>query len=151
MDFTFADGSVDRYHRTVQLVERETGVLFYHKLRFVYIELPRFLKEESELQDDEDRWIWALCNMGNFESSKIVQLGEKEIEDMALNIKDEAAFNDELAWARNRGLEEGRAEGRAEGRNELNLEHARSMKTKGLAPEIIAEITGLSVEQIHKI
>ena len=45
------------------------------------------------------------------------------------------------------GLEEGRAEGRAEER----LNNARSMKALGVSPDIISQVTGLSMEEIEKL
>jgi predicted transposase/invertase (TIGR01784 family) len=49
------------------------------------------------------------------------------------------------------GLAEGVAKGRAEGRVEERKENARKMKVKGFSAEDIAEITGLSVEEIEKL
>ena len=45
--------------------------------------------------------------------------------------------------------QKGRAEGRAEGERNKALESARRMKAKGYAFEDIAEITGLTTEQIN--
>ncbi len=42
---------------------------------------------------------------------------------------------------------EGRAEGRAEGR----LSAARNLKKLGIAPDTIAQATGLSLEEIEKL
>ena len=49
------------------------------------------------------------------------------------------------------GIQQGRAEGRAEGIIENQRENARRMKAKGYAIEDIAEITGLTVEQVSEI
>ena len=49
------------------------------------------------------------------------------------------------------GIEKGREEGIAEGEAKSKLEIARSMKNKGLDFALIAECTGLSVEEIEKI
>ncbi len=46
---------------------------------------------------------------------------------------------------------EGRAEGQAEGREEANIENARKMKAKGFTIADIADITGLSAENIEKL
>ena len=60
-----------------------------------------------------------------------------------------------LEEGRAEGLEEGRAEGRAEGLKEgraaTNLDHARKMKSMGMDIKMIAEITGLSEEEIEKV
>lgn len=62
---------------------------------------------------------------------------------------------DVLNTAKIEGLAEGRAEGRAEGlaegRLEVNLDHARKMKAMGMSVQDIADITGLSQEQIDSL
>ena len=54
-----------------------------------------------------------------------------------------------------RGREEGRLEGREEGRQEGKLEGilamARGMKLKGINLQTIAEISGLSLQEIEKL
>lgn len=49
------------------------------------------------------------------------------------------------------GREEGLKQGREEGRISANLENARKMKAKGFSVGDIAEITGLTVEEIREI
>ncbi len=56
------------------------------------------------------------------------------------------------------GLEEGRLEGRLEGlegrlegAEEKNRDNARSMKALGVSPDIINQVTGLSMEEIEKL
>ena len=55
------------------------------------------------------------------------------------------------AEGRAEGLEEGRAVGLEEGRAATNLDHARKMKSMGMDIKMIAEITGLSEEEIEKV
>ena len=45
----------------------------------------------------------------------------------------------------------GMRKGRVEGREEERLKNARGMKAKGLSPELIAEITGLSLQEIEAL
>ena len=52
---------------------------------------------------------------------------------------------------RTEGLEEGRLEGRLEGAEEKNRDNARSMKALGVSPDIINQVTGLSMEEIEKL
>lgn len=44
-----------------------------------------------------------------------------------------------------------RAEGHAKGFDEANRKNARSMKAKGIPAEVIAEITGLSIDKINQL
>ena len=56
-----------------------------------------------------------------------------------------------FAEGREEGLKKGLAEGRAEGRTEERLKNAKAMKRKGIATNMIAEITGLDEEEIEKL
>ena len=57
--------------------------------------------------------------------------------------------NDVLNTAKMEGRMEGRLEGRMEGRMEERLENARNFKKMGVSPDIIAQATGLSLEEIN--
>lgn len=59
--------------------------------------------------------------------------------------------NDVLRTAKLEGLTEGRAEGRSEGRVEERLKNAKAMKRKGIAADVIAEITGLDKTEIEEL
>lgn len=59
--------------------------------------------------------------------------------------------NDVLNAAKLEGQMEGRMEGREEGRMEERLSNARNLKKMGVSPEIIAQATGLSVEEVAKL
>ena len=58
-----------------------------------------------------------------------------------------------LAQGKAEGLAQGKAEGLAQGKAEgeamARLNYARSMKAAGIAPSLIAQITGLSIETIE--
>ena len=66
------------------------------------------------------------------------------------NIIDSAVARAEKA-ALEKGREEGLVKGREEGREEARLESALKLKQMGVAAEIIAEATGLSIEEICKL
>ena len=59
----------------------------------------------------------------------------------------ESAEKKAAAEARAEGREEGRAEGRAEEKCTI----ARNMKSQNLALELIAELTGLSIEEVKRL
>ena len=59
----------------VVLTDRDTHEQFSDKLRFIFIELPAFSKEEQECETDFERWIYVLKNMNLFDMSP---LKEKE-------------------------------------------------------------------------
>ena len=49
------------------------------------------------------------------------------------------------------GLEKGRAEGETAGQAVATLKLARNFKNAGISAEVIAENTGLSLEEIEKL
>ena len=71
------------------------------------------------------------------------------------HINDIMIQNDVLNTAklegRAEGLEQGRAEGIEQGRMEERLSTARNLKKLGIAPDTIAQATGLSLEKIEKL
>ena len=62
-----------------------------------------------------------------------------------------ADYNNAINTAKKDAKEEGRAEGRAEGKAEANMDNARKMKADGFSAEVIAEITGLTIEEIETL
>ena len=64
VNFCFGNkASVGKYASFVQLMDKETCRIFYDKLTFVFMELPRFTKKEHELQNDFDRWMYVLKHL----------------------------------------------------------------------------------------
>ena len=55
--------SEGNFRTDVVLSDRDTHVPFSDKLRFVFLQLPCFKKEESECENDFERWIYTLKNM----------------------------------------------------------------------------------------
>lgn len=124
-----------------------------HKLRFIFIELPAFTKEERECETDFERWIYVLKNMETlkrlpFKARKSVFEKLEKIVDIASLSKEERTkydesikvYRDNLAT-----LEFAEQKGRAEGKEET----ARNLKKMGVSPEIISKATGLSTEKIE--
>ena len=60
----------------------------------------------------------------------------------------ERDLRNQMAYARQEAIEEGRAEGRAQGRAEGRAEVALRMLDSGMDISQIAQLTGLSVEEV---
>jgi len=71
--------------------------------------------------------------------------------DDALAVRYEEGHEDGLEEGREEGLEQGLEQGREEGREERDFAIARNLLAKGLTPEFVHEITGLSLEEIEKL
>lgn len=53
--------------------------------------------------------------------------------------------------AREEGLVQGLEQGLEQGRNEARLQLIREMVSRGMSPELISEMTGLSIEEIEAL
>lgn len=139
----------------IVLADRDTHEQFSDKLRFIFIELPTFTKEERECETDFERWIYVLKNMETlkrlpFKARKSVFEKLEKIVDIASLSKEERTkydesikvYRDNLAT-----LEFAEQKGRAEGKEET----ARNLKKMGVSPEIISKATGLSIEKIEAL
>lgn len=163
----------------VILADRDTGEVFSDKMRQIFIALPQFKKEESECDNDFERWIYILTNMETlkrlpFKARKAVFERLEKIADVASLTREERELYENSVDAyrthlcvmdaaklegreegrkegREEGREEGRKEGREEGREAERLANARAMKEKGLSVSLIADITGLSPEVIENL
>ncbi|WP_337626069.1 hypothetical protein [Phocaeicola sp.] len=83
---------------------------------------------------------------------QIVDIAAMSKEDRMKYDESIKVYRDQLAmmeYERQRGFTEGYAEGLAEGEAEERLKNARGMKAAGIAPDLIAQITGLPLETVE--
>ncbi|MEP7337057.1 MAG: Rpn family recombination-promoting nuclease/putative transposase [Acidobacteriota bacterium] len=168
LDFVFAeDKDDDEVCHWVQLKDQVNRV-FYDKLTFIYLEMPKFNKPEAELETAFDKWLYVLKHLPEltdrparlqervfaklFQAAEIGKFNREEMAQYEQSLKyyrdlknviDTAAMEAEA-----KGREEGRAEGLVEGRRENTLETARKLLRKNMPLNEIADITGLSEEEI---
>ncbi len=181
LNFNFAEGLANarRWHHEVKLMEVDTHEVFYDKLTYIYIEIPKFDKREDELVTMYDKWMYVLKNLSAlmdrpaalqervftrlFEQAEISKFDAAELryyEDSvnayrdivnAIKTAEKKKYAEGVAEGRAEGIAEGRAEGIAKGRAEGIADVAKSMLAKGLAVDMVSELTGLSVEQIARL
>ena len=162
MNFHLEQG-VEAMRRDIILANKETHKLFSDKMRFIFLELPSFKKEEEECDNDFERWIYVLKNMETlnrlpFKAQKSVFKKLEQIVDIASMSKadrikyDESIkkYRDTLAVMSGQWLE-GKAEGKAEGLQEGIAKVAKNMKAMKMSDKQIAAATGLSEEVIKSL
>ena len=154
MNFHLEQG-VEAMRRDIILANKETHKLFSDKMRFIFLELPSFKKEEEECDNDFERWIYVLKNMETlnrlpFKAQKSVFKKLEQIVDIASMSKadrikyDESIkkYRDTLAVMSGQWLE-----GKAEGIQEV----AKNMKAMKMSDKQIAAATGLSEKVIKSL
>ena len=175
LDFEFEkQKESDRFLSNVKLKDQYCEV-FYDKLTFIFIEMPRFKKTEDELQTHFDKWLYFLKNLPNFdeipnilkepvfikgfqkaEISKYNQDELRKYEESLKIYRDLKGVVDTSFYEGEKiGIEKGKIEGEKigieKGKIESKYETVKKMKQKGFDVKLISEITGLSENEIEKL
>jgi predicted transposase/invertase (TIGR01784 family) len=156
LNFSFPDQSrEERYMREIQLIDTETQEVFYDKLTYIYLEMPKFQKKEEELISQFDKWMYVLKNLHHLQN-RPVKLQEKvfeklfsEAEIAKLNPNEMKAYEESLKTYRDQYSVIETA--KKEGASKREVEIARAMKKDGHPVETIARYTGLEKEEIEKL
>lgn len=167
LNFSFDDTDNEHFHHEVKLVDLHTHKVFYDKLAFIYLEMPKFSKREDELETMFDKWLFVLRNLSSlferpralqnrvfdrlFETAEIARFSRKELSEYWESLKNFRDWYSVMKTQLKKGREEGRKEGREEGREEERMRNARNLKELGVSSEIIAQATGLSEEEIKAL
>ena len=162
LDFEYEQDEMTE-HR-YQLLETKTFKQMTDKLEFVFVEVAKFNKSEDELETDLDKWLYLLKNMSTllerpaalrdrvfgrlFDVAEYARLDDEERKNYVEAMNTARDTYNQIAYALKKGHKEGHDEGREEGREEKAYEIARKMIAKGLDVDTIAELTGLTKDEI---
>ena len=153
LNFEFPHGEypADSYRHEIKLKDVEDNHVFYDKLTFIYLEMPKFTKTEDELENLFEKWMFVLHNLYRllerpkalqdsvfkklFEQAEIVRYSETE--------RRQYEESKKVFWDNYSALKTAEKKG--------VLKTARKMKDKGFSVEDIADITSLSVEEIEEL
>ena len=164
LDFIFEEDKKDKEKMiyTVKLSDIETNKIFYKKLTFIYLEMPKFTKELPELQNHFEKWLYVFKNLHRL-TSKPAELQEKIFEKLfkmaelaKYSPNERKTYENSLKhyWDLNNSFDtarmEGREEGLKEGEKKKAIEIARQLLDV-LDIETISLKTGLSVEEIREL
>jgi predicted transposase/invertase (TIGR01784 family) len=137
LNFKFPNGEypADSYRHEIKLKDVEDNHIFYDKLTFVYLEMPKFNKTEDELVTMFDKWMFVLRNLGRlldrpkalqdrifqkvFEQAEIARYSREERREYEASIKNYWDYYSTMKTATDKAIAKGRAEGLAEGRAEV--------------------------------
>ena len=161
LNFVFPDDeySPECFHHEVKLMDTEDKHVFYDKLTFIYLEMPKFNKTEDELETMFDKWMFVLRNLSRlmerpaalqerifkklFEQAEIARFTPQDVRDYEESIKIYRDLTNVVNTAERKGREKGR--------EEEKYATALKMKAKGYSVTEIIDITGLTVEEIENL
>lgn len=161
LNFTFPNDEypADSFMHEIKLTDVEDKHVFYDKLTFIYLEMPKFNKTEDELVTMFDKWMFALRNLSRllerpkalqeriftrlFDQAEIARFSPNERREYQESIKDYWDYYSTMTTSYNKG--------KAEGKEEARRENAIKMKELGVSSAIISQVTGLTVEEVEKL
>jgi predicted transposase/invertase (TIGR01784 family) len=168
LDFIYDKDDPDRVLIREVSLKDQFGKEFCDKLRMFYIQMPIFDKTETELVTRQDKWLYFLQNLPSldhipaimkeevlfqkaFHTSEIAAMSKKERDQYEYELNHYRTYWATIETAEKKGEAKGEAKGKAEGKAEEKIEIARNMKKRGLDAALIAEMTGLSIEEIKQL
>ena len=157
MDFEFDENQSHKYklRHDIQLLDIETKEIFYDKLKFIYLEMPKFNKTIDELETHYDKWLYVLKNL-----PKLDRIPEKLKEGLFLRLfeiaeiakyddNEQRAYQDSVKYYRD--LKNVMDTAVEEAMTNRNLEIIRNLIKEGADDTFISKITDVSFEQIKSI
>ncbi|GAB2782697.1 Rpn family recombination-promoting nuclease/putative transposase [Rhabdobacter roseus] len=169
LDFVFEEDKAQpqKYRYDVKLTDQQSKQVFYDKLTFIYLEMPKFNKSVEELENRFEKWLYVLRNLNRldripdrlreqifeklFETAEIARFTPEQVRSYEDSLKYYRDLKNSLDTAWEEGREDGLMEGMEKGKAEGIVEVARNMLQKGVPTEVISEFTGLTVTQIEKL
>jgi len=149
----------NKFRYDVKLTDIDTHKVFYDKLTFIYLEMPKFNKSIDELQSRFDKWLYVIRNLNKLERIPD-KLRERifdklfETAEIAKFTSEQARFyEDSLKYYRDlkNSLDTARDEGIVEGIEKGIEKVAQNALRMGKSISEIVALTGLTEEQIEKL
>ena len=153
LDFVFDSDKDDlnKFRYDVKLTDIDTNKVFYDKLTFIYLEMPKFNKSIDELDSRFDKWLYVIKNLNKLD--RIPDKLREQIFDKLFETAEIARFTpdqirsyeDSLKYYRDlkNSLDTAKEEGK--------IEIAKNMINKGFSISDIIDLTGLSKQQVENI
>ncbi|MGK0365350.1 MAG: putative transposase/invertase (TIGR01784 family) [Saprospiraceae bacterium] len=179
LDFIFDDHKDEEELLHIVELKDQRNEVFYEKLKFVYVELPKFKKKEEDLKTHFDKWMYVFTHLSElqdrpkklqdrifnklFEAAEIAKFSPKEREAYEESLRYYRDIQNVVDTSKEEGRKEGKEEGLKEGLKEGEItglkkgkeekrdEIARKLKAGGVSVEMIMQSTGLSREEIEKL
>ena len=158
------ENDIEDFYHYYRLVHEEHTEKIIDGLHLVFVELPKFKPHNISEKKMQVLWLRFLTEIGEDTKEVPEELIENAEVKQAIEIVEESAYTDEELAQYDKFWDAIRVEqafvdeaeirygiGIKKGVKDANLNNARKMKAKGYAVEDIAEITGLTAEEIESL
>jgi len=163
LDFNFDEDSEtpDKYRYDVKLTDSDSKKVFYDKLTFIYLCMPKFNKSIDQLETRFDKWLYVIKNLNTFEriptklqekifkklfkTAELAKFSQDQIRSYESSLKYYRDLKNSLDTAKQEGFEKGIEKGE----KNKQIEIARNLKENSVDIKIIMISTGLSENEIN--
>ncbi|MGK7397794.1 MAG: Rpn family recombination-promoting nuclease/putative transposase [Candidatus Cyclobacteriaceae bacterium M3_2C_046] len=157
LDFVFDEDKNEpsKYRYDVKLSDIDTCKVFYDKLTFIYLEIPKFKKELKDIDSRFEKWLYVIRNLNKleripdelregiferlFEIAEIAKFSKKEADEYEDSLKSYRDLKNSIDTAREETL------------SNRNKEIVLNSLALGLSIDQISSITGLTISEINQI
>lgn len=159
LDFVFDEDKTDADVRHEVQLKNQRNQVFYDKLTYIYLELPKFNKTEAELETTFDKWLYVLKRLPDLEARPAVlqeRVFQKLFEAAELakfSPQEREQYESSLKYYRDMKnvVDTSFEDGITEGERRKALKTARQLKSLGVATEVIVQATGLTTEEVGEL
>lgn len=176
LDFVFSEDKAEKRVKHVIQLKDEQCRVFYDKLTYIYLEMPHFTKAEDELTTQYDKWLYVLKRLPDlqdrppklqerifqrlFDAAEIAKFNQSDYDSYLDSLKvyrdwkavfetaQEEAEQKGMEKGMEKGIEKGMEKGMEKGIREKALQVARTGLARGLDLNLIAELSGLTIDEI---
>lgn len=153
LDFVFDADKAEptKFRYDVKLTDVDTKKIFYDKLTFIYLEMPKFNKSLDDLETRSDKWLYVIKNLNKLD--RIPDTLREQIFDKLFETAEIARFTPEQVRSYEDSLKYYRdlRNSLETAKDEKAIEIATNLLKSGVSIDIIVKSTGLSKGQIEKL
>ena len=161
LDFEFEEDREypEKYIYEAKLLETETKEVFYKKLTYIYLSMPKFKLSLEELETKFDKWLYVLKHLDKFEripekikekiflklfkTAELANFSKQELIQYEASVNAYRDIKNSIDTAFEKGIKKG------EKKNSIKV--AEKMMQKGMKISLISEMTGLSEKEIEEL
>lgn len=169
LDFVFDEDKHEpaKYRYDIKLTDIESHKIFYDKLMFIYLEMPKFNKTVEQLETRFDKWLYVIKNLHKLEripdklresifeklflTAEIAKFNRDEYQNYEESLKYYRDLKNSLDTAREEGKLQGIEEGKQLGIEEGKIEIAKKMLINKIEINLISQVTGLTIQEIERL
>ncbi|MCU0426889.1 MAG: Rpn family recombination-promoting nuclease/putative transposase [Candidatus Kapabacteria bacterium] len=167
LDFVFEEDKNNPDYLHVVQLKNQRNTVFYDKLTFIYLEMPKFTKTEAKLVSQTDKWLYFIKHVSSledipnplqaeifeeaFRTAEIAQFTPAQMKEYELSLKHYLDLQSVIDTAIEEAELRGEKRGEKRGVKRNQHETARRLNAMGLSHKDIMKATGLNADELTDV